>query len=478
MKRISWLLVLTLLLASCSSSGVSEQTETALSSDTTEEIVTTEKITVPVKDFGGQEFHFMIRWDTDGWDWNVSDFVSDGLNGEPINDAVYNRNIKIMSDYNCNITYEKTNAATGSSALKSAILSGDDSYDAVLFDARSTCAFGLEGLLHDLNTVSSIDTTKDYWNPYVSDVITVGGCLFGAMGDLSTIDNRAVRCLYFNKDVFDKYNLAYPYQSVKDGTWTHDAFFGLVKQGTIDLNGDGNYDDNDQWGLFAQSSIGKNLYYSSGHPFVAKSTDGLLTSYFNTPESVNIMAKVAERVLGTTDCMLLSNDYQKYQPLFAEGHSLFYSEVSIFIKTFRQYDFEVGMLPMPKYDENQEHYCQYADGYCLNLVSIPITNQTPEDVGLLLEALSVESVDTLTPAYYDICLNGKEIRDEESSEMLDIIFSSYIVDAGDLYQMSFINSFANMLNGKSEVASTVAGVVSQADSEIQKVNDTVLSLKK
>ena len=46
----------------------------------------------------------------------------------------------------------------------------------------------------------------------------------------------------------------------------------------------------------------------------------------------------------------------------------------------------------------------------------------------MVEALAAESMYTLTPAYYDIALERKYMRDEESREMLDIILSSRIVD--------------------------------------------------
>ncbi len=146
--------------------------------------------------------------------------------------------------------------------------------------------------------------------------------------------------------------------------------------------------------------------------------------------------------------MNISYDYQTMIPLFAEGHSLFYSEVSLFIERFRQYEFDVGMLPMPKYDENQADYCQYADGGCLNLAAIPIDSKTPDDTALLLEAMSAESVDTLTKAYYDICVTGKSVRDEESVEMLDIIFRNYMIDYADLLGDSYTRSDSERARGR------------------------------
>ena len=42
-------------------------------------------------------------------------------------------------------------------------------------------------------------------------------------------------------------------------------------------------------------------------------------------------------------------------------------------------------------------------------------------VGSVLQALAVLSAYYITPAYYEITITGKGLRDEESAEMLDII---------------------------------------------------------
>jgi len=53
--------------------------------------------------------------------------------------------------------------------------------------------------------------------------------------------------------------------------------------------------------------------------------------------------------------------------------------------------------------------------------------------GFMLEAISAESRYTVIPAYYDIQLTTQIARDEESSEMLDIIFSTTVWDTGEIY---------------------------------------------
>ena len=46
--------------------------------------------------------------------------------------------------------------------------------------------------------------------------------------------------------------------------------------------------------------------------------------------------------------------------------------------------------------------------------------------------------DRLQPAYYEVMLTTKLTRDNESAEMLDIIFSSRIYDNGEIYDFGGI----------------------------------------
>ena len=135
----------------------------------------------------------------------------------------------------------------------------------------------------------------------------------------------------------------------------------------------------------------------------------------------------------------------------------------------------LSKVTMPKYSEAQEKYYPYADGYCLNLVGIPISNTVPEDAALVLEALSAVSPSTLTPAYYDICLTGKSIRDMESEAMLDIIFSSYTIDNCDLMQFSFMSTLSSALTKGGDIGSSVEKATRNAGATIEKANNRILN---
>ena len=54
----------------------------------------------------------------------------------------------------------------------------------------------------------------------------------------------------------------------------------------------------------------------------------------------------------------------------------------------------------------------------------------------VMEALAAESYRYVTPAYYDVVLNGKYLRDADSSEMLEIAMAGVKIDFGWIHTYS------------------------------------------
>jgi len=52
-----------------------------------------------------------------------------------------------------------------------------------------------------------------------------------------------------------------------------------------------------------------------------------------------------------------------------------------------------------------------------------------------LEELAYQGKQLLTPAYYEKTLVGQYTRDEESAEMLDLIFANLVYDVGIYYNI-------------------------------------------
>jgi len=93
--------------------------------------------------------------------------------------------------------------------------------------------------------------------------------------------------------------------------------------------------------------------------------------------------------------------------------------------------------------------------------------------GIVLEDMSCESVYIITPAYYEISLQGKLLRDNESSEMLDIILSTRLYDVGASYQIGTYNErIMDMFrNNTTDFASMYKKFEKIALKDVEKINE-------
>jgi len=97
---------------------------------------------------------------------------------------------------------------------------------------------------------------------------------------------------------------------------------------------------------------------------------------------------------------------------------------------------DFGIIPLPKYDEAQETYYTATHPQYVSFMTIPVTNAEPERTGKIMEAMNAYSTEYVVPAVYQTTLVGKVIRDEESEEMLDIIFASRNFDISFAFNSS------------------------------------------
>ena len=99
------------------------------------------------------------------------------------------------------------------------------------------------------------------------------------------------------------------------------------------------------------------------------------------------------------------------------------------------------------------------------------TIKNMELVGAVLELTNYLAKKEVTPAYYDIQLKYRDSRDDESGEMLDLIFDSRTFDLGCAYGWGGIMGQYMQLN--TNVASRFESVITAAETALQDMLDTI-----
>jgi len=133
--------------------------------------------------------------------------------------------------------------------------------------------------------------------------------------------------------------------------------------------------------------------------------------------------------------------------------------------SYRELPFAYGVLPYPKFDENQEEY-RTTTLTSYTVFCIPTDCKDPDRTAAVLEAMASESYRSVTPAYFETALKVKYAADEETAQMFDIIRDNISFDFGYIYTLSLngiSDKFKDAINkNRPEWASNVAGFESAA----------------
>ena len=137
---------------------------------------------------------------------------------------------------------------------------------------------------------------------------------------------------------------------------------------------------------------------------------------------------------------------------------------------------DFGFIPYPKLDENQDTYYTLAEETSIMCV-VPTTADL-DFTGTMLEVLAAESVSTVSPAFYDVCLQGKSVRDEESAAVLDILFANKVFDYGLIGDVAGFKNMMVSLEKKqsTDVASAFASATKKAETTIEKITEKLADL--
>ncbi len=431
-KVISMLLVLcafAICLASCASSN---------NKDPGQENPETEREYMQ-KDYDFEGYEFTVLSLGDGNSWSSRTIVADEIISEPINDAVYVRNNVVCTKYNFTISnvaidrYQYVNNAK-------VMLNMEDEVDLCVASMRiNTALLEKEDLLLNLYDprLTGMDLSKPWYDQNSINSLTVNGQVYAITGDMIVMDDDSTQCTYFNKKLAEKYEVEDLYAAVKEGRWTLDLLADYAAKATVKLDGTTEtMNPNDQWG-FLNEMWSVNICLAGGNYPIAKiGADGKPELNCFTKDYNNAWVKCMEVLDGPTSIVWQHFAGCDLSGIFTEGRGLFLicniCSASQF-QTFTEMEDDFGILPIPKLDVNQENYSCNVKLKMSESIAIPALSTNPERTSAIIEALSEESHYTLVPAYYDVTLMNKKTRDDQSQDMLDIIFSTKSYDIGEYY---------------------------------------------
>lgn len=497
MKKTVTLLLLSAILlssfASCSESEVNTDSnnvaKTTGETETQEETIGAEPVVeetldIEVKDYNGRTVNIALAGN-----WSFDDFVAEEMTGEGLNDAKYEANstVEELLGVKLAISNQSGQYSNGSGPgykmIETMVMSGTNDYDIADIGCYDVSNLAYNGKILDLNSVKNIDLTKSWWDQKANEQLSIAGKMYYSTGDAGVLDNDCTYCILFNKQMISNFTLDNPYDLVKENKWTYDKFTEMANAVYVDMNGNSITDKDDSIGIMMWQDSVIGMLHASGGKFATIKDNGEIELTLNNEHNFDVLTSwltlKTQPIVGfigtSSDITIAENDLNS---MFNDNRALFYTRYIKAISWFRDMETDFGVLPYPKWDETQKDYCNTMHAYGTSYLCIPLTVYDSEMSGAVLEALSYYGQKLIKPAYYEKNLKGKYIRDEESAEMLDLIFASRFFDVGTYYQVGGYNErvinmmqqndtdFASMYQKYSKVATKLLGKINESFAEL------------
>ncbi len=367
---------------------------------------------------------------------NNMDMWVEAATGDVVLDAIYERGLYVEERLECNITEPlMTTYENCSSTVKNMVNAQEDGYEIIVNQLATTSSDVLNGYYTNLNDVPYIDFERSWYPQEITESAALGGKLFLTVSDMCLTYVGQTWSMFFEKDKCNDYGIEDLYEVARSGRWTIDKLAEVTTGIYSDLNGNGKADDDDLFGF----TFGTNLDGCKAAAFLYGAGARFLNVDQETYEVEHLLG--SERTVGIAEKFYSLNN-QEGSHFFKEGNAIddmlsgnvvFGSaQLCHYYSYARDYEGTFGVLPLPKYDEQQEGYYTLCDAGC-NCITVPITCVNTELAGAAIEAMSAYSHNYVNPAYVSIALQTKIARDEESAEMMDLVLDGRVMDFGYLY---------------------------------------------
>ena len=377
----------------------------------------------------GQQTEFRILGRLSGSDQYYlpyAEFLVEGVNGDVMNDAVYERNMFLEEKYNIKIVAAEDTTGNVKKAVQTNVLANDATYDIYMPTTEHSFALAMEGLFYEIDNIPYVDIDKPWWMGETLANLSILNDNYFLLGDIAFSNFIASSSITFNQVMATENNVPDMYQLVRDGKWTIEKMHEICVQVTRDLDGDGDIDNSDQWGSSLSNFVWQPIYFGSGYNFIEKDADDVPYLVWDNERNMAIIERMTA-FLNDGNGVLVSQQHSDWKvdnrKNFMESRSLFRVEQLYGLAQIKEAEFEYGILPAPKYDEEQEFYYSYVHPKQSQAICIPITNTRLELTGAILDDAAYQSYQTIRPAYYDVTLQGKLARNEDTLEMLDIMLA-------------------------------------------------------
>lgn len=422
------------------------------------------------RSFNGQAFTIL---DANAYPEMHINIPGEEINGDIVNDALFARGRRIEERYGVKLVYEQRNVDPGIRALRNGVMTNDATYNMCisLLLGGGLSELALDGTLMNMTDIPYLSLDKNWWSPLIYENMQLGGKMYFTTGDISPTAYQLPACLYVNTKLMEDYKIETDlFALVREGKWTLDELDKITKDLDQDLNQDGVMSCADDFFGYVHPTVdlltATMLTTSAGLKLSTLSADkSTITMELDSEFAVDVIEKIKSMI--TFDIKI---DYflDPIDKCYINDRALtMYHATESAAVHLRNMNTAYLLLPMPKYDVNQDSYHSTVSSWAHAFVGIP-NNVDPEFTGFITEALAYDSHLNIRPLAFDLTYKVKAVDDPESAEMLDLIFDTMYIDFNCIYDFGGIQSMlVEALSGKVSIAPLMATIKKSSAKSIE-----------
>lgn len=355
-------------------------------------------------------------------------FIPEKALNDGITDATYERAQKIKEHLGVTLVMRDAGDWEGyTKTIQTNVSTGTDNLQLALTHVyRGIPELVINNLVVDFTDLPAVDLEQSYWNKQLMDEVTIDGKYLIGYSDFCLAETH---CIVFNKRLLSNNGQSLPYEQVKNHEWTLDELIARTQDVHKDLNGDGQRDIQDIYGMSGWGWVFLiSFLTSSDFRIVDRDTDDNFRVAYS--ENSDRLSELVEKIRNWYNAdgtwFWKSSPASGTVVAFKDQTSLFQLINTAGLIELKNYDLQFGVLPYPLYTVQQPAYRS------LNwngVLCVPNTVTSADMVGETLELLAYEAAPVKT-AFFDRLLGNKVANTEDDQEMLEIIWNSVVTDVG------------------------------------------------
>ena len=341
--------------------------------------------------------------------------------------AVFRRNVSIEQRLNVKIIideskdwYEIPNEVMIMSQ------SGEVAYDLYYNVTHLMLPLVNQGAYINAEKLDVIDYSQEWWDADIQKCLRISGDTYSLTGAANIQLYDSYTIMAYNNDMAKELQMPNFAELALSGNWTWDIMY----QNTVKAYNDNDMIEGESYGDTFGFTTNQELMLSalicSGESIISYDNNNYPSFDGFSDRTVNIYDQICawfygrnETVVADFDVKYLGVDHNAFHDIFVDGNALFYREPVGSLEKLRNSDFEFTVLPVPKWNAEDEYItevCRHAYTFY-----VPSTTTDLRSIGIFLDNLNYQSYKDVTPAYVEQIVTLQRVRNEASYSVLNEI---------------------------------------------------------